>query len=185
MGQPLCPLQGRQRVAGLDDDHLAVDLGVVRLAVADLGESLLDQSAYVGVIDAARLVGAANERIMGHLLKVEDVVWARSVLARRSSSPSCRPPRGDRARGCPPGPARRADPRGDQLVGLARLRDARSDGCARGSPRRRSSFSARFTTSRGCTEAPSMVPRNISSTAMSRWRLSRKRQPKTSRSCPA
>ena len=39
------------------------------------------------------------------------------------------------------------------------------------------SFSARFTTSRGCTEAPSMVPRNISSRAMSRWRLSRNKQP--------
>src|SRR6185437_5481546 len=41
-------------------------------------------------------------------------------------------------------------------------------------------FSDARTTSRGCTDAPSSVPRNSSSKASTRWRLSRKRHAKTS-----
>jgi len=51
----------RQRVAGLDDDHLAVNLWIVFIAVEDLIEPLLDKTAYVGIGDAACPVGAADE----------------------------------------------------------------------------------------------------------------------------
>jgi hypothetical protein len=71
------------------------------------------------------------------------------------------------------------EPARDELVGVAGFRDSAWMLCAKMTAAALCE-SACFTTSRGCTLAPSIVPRNNSSKEISRCRLSRCRQQNTS-----
>ena len=60
-GNAALPLNRLDGVARLDNEHVAVAIGVVRFTGADLCESPLDEIAYLRIGDACCLVGTTKD----------------------------------------------------------------------------------------------------------------------------